>query len=237
MGVDAGALIVAVVAVIVAIMAAAYSRQQAHTASDSAVSALRSADAANEQVVAAREQVTLGQRQLELAEKIRKEQSEPYVVVDVEASYTARGFLILVIENIGTTVARNVRFDFDPPLRSARQFNLPVADAKILKDGIPMLPPKRRFELLFDFGPDRFESSLEMIYSVAVYADGPHGAVEPMRQDIDISVLYGWHPVWSKGIHEGVETLREIQGDLGKMQADLRALMRRLETSPDQENE
>ncbi|WP_067799854.1 hypothetical protein [Actinomadura formosensis] len=235
MGVDAGALIIAAVAVVVAIIAALYSRQQAHSASDSAASAVRSADAANEQVAAAREQVTLGQRQLELAEKIRKEQSEPYVVVDVEASPIARGFLVLVIENIGTTVARNVRFDIDPPLRSARKFNLPVAEAKILKDGIPMLPPKRRLELLFDFGPDRFESSLEMVYSVTVYADGPHGHVEPMRQDIDISVLYGWHPIWSKGVHEGVEALRGVQKELGKMQADLRTLMQRLEPPHSQE--
>jgi hypothetical protein len=227
---DTGALVIAGIAVIVAIIAAVYSRVQAHAASDSAASAIRSADAANEQVIAAREQVALGQRQLELSEKIRKEQSEPYIVVDVEASPLARGFLVLVIHNIGSTVARNVRFNFNPPLRSARELRLPAAEAKIFKDGIPMMPPNRRFEILFDFAPERFESNLEMVYEVTVHADGPHGAVEPMSYKIDIATLYEWHPVWSKGIHAGVEALQDIQNSIGRLETCLRALMRRIET-------
>ncbi|URN05496.1 hypothetical protein LUW74_20730 [Actinomadura madurae] len=230
MSTDVGALVVAIIAVIVAAIAALYSRIQAHAASDSAASAVRSADAANEQVAAAREQIALGHRQLELAEKIRREQSEPYIVVDIEPSTIGRNFLVLVIQNIGTTVARDVRFNFTPQLRSARELRLPVADAKIVKNGIPMMPPGRRFEILFDFGPDRYESNLDMTYEVTINADGPHGHIET-TSEIDIGVLYGWHPLWPKGIHEGVQTLENMQKDLAKTQAEIRALLNRIQSS------
>jgi GNAT superfamily N-acetyltransferase len=218
MSVEAGGLVVGVVTIIVALLAVVYSRLQVHSAQDAAASAITQADAA-------KEQVALAEKQLELAEKIRREQTEPYVVVDVQPSPFAKGFLILVIENIGTTVARNVQFSFDPPLTTARKFSAgPIGDAKILKEGIPMLPPGRRMELLFDFAPDRHNTMMDMAYSVTVEADGPQGRVEPMRYEIDIGVLFGWHPLWAKTLHDGVEALEEVRDALREIQGELQTL-------------
>ncbi|WP_406514021.1 hypothetical protein OG851_40445 [Streptomyces sp. NBC_00161] len=56
-------------------------------------------------------------RQLALAERIHREQNEPYVIVDIQPDPDG-GALLLVVENTGPTVARNVRISCDPPLES-----------------------------------------------------------------------------------------------------------------------
>ncbi|QKW39377.1 hypothetical protein HUT06_39535 [Actinomadura sp. NAK00032] len=217
MGVDAGALVVAIIGAAIAVAAAFFSYQQASASRKSATSADKSADAATEQAISAKEQAAISQKQYEITERIRKEQNDPYVVVDIQESPFAKGFLYLVIENIGTTIARNVRIEFNPPLRTSREATLGdaihgnIRDAKIFANGIRMLPPRRRLEFLFDFGPDRLEEGLDNFYSVLVEADGPEGPAEPMRYEIDLNILYGPRFHRPKTPHEGVEALESIR--------------------------
>ncbi|MFE9106279.1 hypothetical protein [Actinomadura geliboluensis] len=122
---ELGSLIVACVAVVVSIVTAIYAHQQASSAQDSAASAVSQAQAANEQV-------SLTEKQLALSERIRREQNEPYVVVDVQNSSAAYHVLNLVVENIGTTIARDVRIDFNPPLYTVNEQNhgFPIGDSE-----------------------------------------------------------------------------------------------------------
>lgn len=185
MGIDAVSLLIAGLAALISIVAARYSRQQA--------------------------QVARGQ--LKLAEIVRKEQNEPYVVVDIQPADQATQALMLVIENIGTTVARDVRIRFDPPLKTAREITLgkPIRDAKILTHGIPLLPPKRRIELWFDNIADLVEKSLPMIYEAIVDVVGPDGQpIEQMRYTIDLEVLRGVGHVSEKSMHHAVQELEKL---------------------------
>jgi hypothetical protein len=50
-------------------------------------------------------------RQVREAVRTREEESRPYVVVDFE---TKKGMFFLVVTNIGRTMARDVRFSFNP---------------------------------------------------------------------------------------------------------------------------
>ena len=73
--------------------------------------------------------------QVSEARRIRLEQSQPQVVIDLEA----HSLLIqLVIQNTGPTTARNVRFTFDPALESTldERGKTKVLSSKILTDGI-----------------------------------------------------------------------------------------------------
>jgi hypothetical protein len=238
MGVDSGMLTVTIIVAVIAVVAAIYASQQAKAAQDSAAAAIKQADAAGEQVRAAEEQVALGRRQLDIAEKVRREQTEPYVVIDIQPSTFAGGFLNLVIENIGTTVARNVRFSVEPPMRSTLELqgDPPLADARIFTHGVPMLPPRRRIEILFDFSPDRYEKGFETLYQVTINAEGPYGPIEPLRYEIDLRILYGWQYTTEKTIHSGVKTLEKMQQDLHKIPGYLRRIGERIDTRRESKN-
>ncbi|MGP4024187.1 hypothetical protein [Actinomadura sp. 3N407] len=228
MDADTGALVVAIIGAAIAAAAAFFSYRQAAASKDSATSAGTSARAASDQAVSAKEQAEIASKQYDLAAKIRKEQNDPYVIVDIRESPFARNFLYLVIENIGTTIARNVRIEFEPPLASSREEALgdaihgKIRDAKIFTNGIPMLPPHRRMEFLLDFGPDRLDQGLDTFYRVRVEADGPEGPAETMQYEIDLGTLYGPRFHRPKTLHEAVESLQSMQKTLLNIEKSLK---------------
>jgi len=88
----------------------------------------------------------------------RNATTQPFVVVSIEQSPVERTVLNLVIENIGQTMATNVRFGFDPPLASKHFDSHPAADlsqSRLITDGIPSLPPGYRIERVFEVAKDR----------------------------------------------------------------------------------
>lgn len=202
MGVDAGGLVVAVISVAVSITFTLwFTRQQTNAALDQARSAEDSARAAA--------------RQIELTEQIRKEQTEPYVVVDIRPSDHVSHVFILVIENIGPTVARNVRIQFDPPLQQVGEDDptrtwKPLRESLLLTNGIPMMPPGRRMEWFFDITSKRFASGLPMQYTATVDADGPAQPVETMTYKIDLSVYGGLRRLGVNGMHDAVKAMEGL---------------------------
>jgi hypothetical protein len=153
---------------------------------------------AKEQVRAADEQVGIARRQLEQAEKAHREQNEPYVIVDIQPDGPGSGLLVVIVENIGPTMARDVTITANPPLVSASGDNLTEKVQRGLSRTIPMLPPGRRLKWAFDISSRRFGSDLPTAYTFTVQAKGPFGDVEPMEYLVDISswreTLLGEHP-------------------------------------------
>lgn len=93
--------------------------------------------------------------QLREARRLREAQYRPFVVVDFSIFHR---FIELTIKNIGGTLARNVRFTFDPPLETAldKQPNIPpLADTYMFREGIPSLPPGKALVMVFDNARDR----------------------------------------------------------------------------------
>jgi len=151
-----------------------------------AIAAVLAALFAGWQSLATAEQARSAEKQHELAEQVRKDQSQPYVFVDIRPD--KNGFLMmLVVENTGPTVAQNVRVAFDPPLRST---TFPeVESLKFVREGIKALPPGRRIMWYFDTGPAIFENDVPKRYEVTVSADGPFGPVEEITYEIDFTIL------------------------------------------------
>ncbi|MDX3027461.1 hypothetical protein [Streptomyces scabiei] len=147
---------------------------------------------------AAVEQAAIARRQLEQTEKAHREQNEPYVIVDIQPDAPGSGLLVLVIENIGPTIARDVTISVNPPLTSASGDNLAERLRTGLSRTIPMLPPGRRLKYAFDIAHRRFASDLPTAYTFTVQAKGPFGHVEPLEYLVDFSswqeTLLGEHP-------------------------------------------
>lgn len=143
--------------------------------------------------------------------KAREEEARPFVVVDIQPSSVWNQALNLVIENVGKTVAKDVRFDFDPGLESAVD-SVDLSESVLVKRGIPMLPPGRRLQAFFDTSVKRKDSGLPMTYEVTVRLCDAHGREqEPQHYILDLTHLYGLSQLTEYGIHDAAKALREIQ--------------------------
>ncbi|GAA3957543.1 hypothetical protein GCM10023085_45050 [Actinomadura viridis] len=226
MGVDAGGLVVAVISVAVSVAFTLwFTRQQTTAAKKQAKAAIDQAESAKAQARSAEESARAAQRQVELTEQVRREQAEPYVVVDIRPSDHVSSVFLLIIENVGPTVARNVQIQFDPllerTLETSRASWKPIRDALLFTSGIPLMPPGRRMEWFFDMTPARFSSTLPMHYTVTVEADGPFGAVEPLVYQIDLAIYGGINRLGVKNVHDGVKALEQLVKETSRVSAAL----------------
>ncbi|MFD9472588.1 hypothetical protein [Streptomyces goshikiensis] len=159
-------------------------------------------------------------QQLALAERIHREQSEPYVIVDIQPDPDA-GALVRVVENTGPHVARNVRISCDPPLESGwapedDQPDLAQVVQGILARTIPILPPRRRLTFLLD-NQERFANTgLPRVYTFTVDADGPEGAVETSEYTLDLDAV--------KWVLLENRPRKQLEVKLGKIEQAVRAL-------------
>ncbi|MFD5623330.1 hypothetical protein [Streptomyces yangpuensis] len=85
-----------------------------------------------------------------LTEKAQREQAEPYVIVDIRPRIPGSSLLVLVIENIGQTLAHNVRISVNPPLQTALGSERAAALDRAVSRPIATLPPKRRIPFVMD---------------------------------------------------------------------------------------
>jgi hypothetical protein len=92
-------------------------------------------------------------RQVKEARELREEQNRPFVVVDfdVEGGY----MVYLEVVNMGTSLARDVRIEIDPPLESA--IDIDMGKLKMLSDGIATLAPGKKYRTFFDMSFRRNE--------------------------------------------------------------------------------
>jgi hypothetical protein len=145
--------------------------------------------------------------QLRIAQGQRADQVRPFVVVDVQPSGAWRNILNLVVENLGLTLARDVRIHFTPPVASSSLKN-DLAASVLLTEGIPSLPPRRRLEAFFDISHERANTDLPNRYDVEVTYNDAHGRPQPpLRYVIDIGYLFGLQYIEEYGMHQAAKSL------------------------------
>ncbi len=154
--------------------------------------------------------------QVREARRTREEQARPFVVVDIQPSAVGGNILNLVIENVGRTLARDVKIRFSPALKTARP-DYDLNNTALIREGIPTLPPARRIEVLFDVSHERLENDLPKRYEATVsFKDARGRPQEALSYVIDVSYLYGALTVDEYGPHHTAKALRGIEKTLGK---------------------
>jgi len=205
------ALVISILAALAGAAAAWFARSQARAAKDQAL-------AAKDQVEIARQQAILSSDDLALAKLIRQDQSQPFVFVDIAPDES--GFLLMiVVENAGPTIARNIRIRFDPPLRSATFKE--VQNLQFPQDVIAALAPGRRIRWYLDTGPAIFGGNVPTSYGVTVNADGPFGPIDQLAYRIDLAILAG-----SEGRAQG--RLKDLIDETRKSASALKDIRREL---------
>jgi hypothetical protein len=150
--------------------------------------------------------------QVKEARTLREEQAQPFVVVDFEPSPAWRQAINLVVENIGKTLATNVRITFDKPLESTETHpGFEISESVLLTEGIPCMPPGKRVTALFDLAHQRKDSGLPMTYVATVeFCDGRGRQQKALTYVLDLNFYYGLMSIDEYGMHHAAKALGEI---------------------------
>lgn len=155
-------------------------------------------------------------RQVLHARDVRNEQSRPFVIVDLDAFSAGGGLIELVIRNVGSTVARNVRITFDKPVMTTiRPDGYDLANDAMFKAGIPVMPPGKEIRLFFDAAPARNRSGLPATYLATVSVEDFRGKrVEPDLYPLDLGHLADWRGIRPKDMDALVQQVTKISDSI-----------------------
>jgi len=150
------------------------------------------------------------------ARRLRKDQARPFVVIDFHPSRST--FIELKITNTGRTLATNVSFDFDKPLRTTLDYIEGRGDLMALSlfsKPMPGLAPGKEITVLFDQFPDRLQAGLPLTYSVAVsYSDPAGNTYERETSILDLEMYIGTGGITQNDLHDVHARLTEIAGNI-----------------------
>lgn len=153
-------------------------------------------------------------RQVGEARRTREARTQPFVV-DIQPGKAWANLLTLVIENTGTTLARDVKISFYPPLTTTVK-DSKLIDGVLIREGIEALPPGRRIETLFDLSHDRLEQKLTMRYAVTVsFSDFRRKRMEQLPYVIDLAYFYELRLIGEKTLHDVGTSLDVIRQEMG----------------------
>jgi hypothetical protein len=182
--------------------------QRAATAAETA------ARASQDQVSAAWESVRQAERQLELDQQMFADQSQPYVYADIRPDDDQPQLLVVVIENLGRSVATEVIVDFEPPLQSTQ-----IADfAHVPRLRLGALAPSRRYKYPFDVSFRYLASNNPLSYLVRVKANGPHGPVG-LSYEINLDDLKRTAAANKAGLGDVAEAIKDVGSSLRQLSA------------------
>lgn len=182
------------------------------------VAALVEAGAASITMLIAALAAIYAARQVKIARLDREDRGRPFVTVFFRASHGV--VCNIVIKNEGLTVARDVRFSFNPEWTSARPERNRIRESKVWREGISTLVPGQEIAMLADIVHERAKSDLPRTYEVVVsYASASHGRwgkPKPITDtyilDLDVFFGYSTATVWS--LHDVAEALRRIDAKM-----------------------
>lgn len=142
---------------------------------------------------------------------LRREQVRPWIVV----RFHLRSIIAFIaVENLGTTVARNVRLQFEPPLEST--LGPRIRDAALLAEPIPNLAPGERRLALVERMPDRLESELPLRHKVMVLYQDHNGKELPAETFHLDFASYRNDIIPDKSIHDLATELEKVREVLVK---------------------
>jgi hypothetical protein len=163
-------------------------------------------------------------RQVGEARRLREEQARPFVVADFEVGPP----IVLTVENLGRTLARDVTIRFDERiettglLETSRPYD--VNAVRLLREPLPVLPPGKQIRVLFG-SQRRFTSDLPLAFGVTVSYRGPLGQEYPAdRYTLDLGV-YAETLLPPKGLPQLVQEVAKVREEIGRWRSGFRGLL------------
>lgn len=151
--------------------------------------------------------------QVRQARLSRQAQYRPYVIVYAELSKTANTVIQIIVENIGATPARDIKFTFSPELQSTLKPSgpTPVPPWSALENGVKFLAPGQKIVHLFDSLIQRYSSALPHEYEVSITYHSKEKErliSHNEKYDINFGDWYGSNFQTVYTLHDVAESLR-----------------------------
>jgi len=167
----------------------------------------------------------------------REQEIAPYVDIYFDIPY-GEHFIFLVVKNSGRSVARNVRFRFDPPLKNSHGED--INGIPLISQGIKSISPGQEIRTVFDvsFGFFGHEDLLRPYHATVSYecasgldpAETLSGNEKTMEIEkvLDLSVYKGLEFIEQGGLPEVAKQLGELLKQHEKVPQHLASIARRL---------
>jgi hypothetical protein len=157
----------------------------------------------------------VAQSQLREARVLRENQTRPFVVIEFHPEPTS--VINVRISNLGSTMARDVRFSINPPLVTTHEAQWHIMDQQIFQSGIGSLAPGRVIEFFFDTWIGRDNINGRHKVTVTYRGDGDRAYRDVL--DLDLGVFHGTHFIRRNGLHDIHKQLEDIAGTLRDFKA------------------
>jgi hypothetical protein len=157
-------------------------------------------------------------RQLGEATRLRRDESRPYVIADIEPGPSSNTIIDFVLRNIGKTPAYDLSLTWvDPPVRAQELANYEFKDMHMFHAPTPMLAPGRVIRTWFDSTIERGQrpdlgSRFELKLRYRAHPTSEEWFEEPAL--IDLDTVKGAAYAENKRLHDLVKAVEEIGNKL-----------------------
>jgi hypothetical protein len=147
-----------------------------------------------------------------------REQRQPYVYVDIRGDDQRPGFLIVLIQNVGSTVATDVVVAFDPPLQSSQSGRL--SNKSTLS--VAAVPPGRMITYDLDTNSAYFAAGYPLVYKVRISAKGHQQPIPQLSYSISLENLKDMSAVNSGSLKDIAEAIQRVESLLSNLPTAIR---------------
>lgn len=161
---------------------------------------------------ATRDAARAAENTLQEMRNTRDEENAPFVVVYFHYIHSRHESLYLVIENVGKSIATDIRLKFTPPLQVSH-FNKDILASNItlLKEGIKSLVPNYKLFIPFDYLNQYFRENFPTVYTVEVsYVGKKASPPQFLEYSLDLNYFKHIDFVTETGLGEIDHTLQRI---------------------------
>ena len=157
-------------------------------------------------------------RQLKELAATRRDQSRAYVVAYLDFDPELRTFPNLVVDNLGSTAASNIRLRAEPPLRSSLDDGTGpgIGDVGMIQHGIATLAPGQRVSTVFDSMIDR-PDDWEDTYRVDVTYSDRSGERRTDTFTLDLVSMKHSTYIGEKGMRALVDEVKDLTKEVSRL--------------------
>jgi len=171
----------------------------------------RSASATEKAAAATRDAAEVSRDTLKEMRAGREAELSPYVVAYIEMADTHIAYI--VVRNLGRVPAKNVSFEFEPPLTGRFSATDTVELPRFLTGGIPFLPPGQELRSAIGTSIAMFSTdySAPKVYTVHVsYIDSATGSKHASDYVLDVNIFFNRSFISKTSLKEIHESLSKI---------------------------
>ncbi len=191
---------------------------------DTATMAKATQDSAN----ATQTSASAAERTLQEMKDARDEESAPFVIVYFNYIHR-RGTIYLVVENIGKSVARDVKLNFLPELQVSQVSKKRIENNALLNNGIKSIVPGYKIPIPFDYLMHYFRENLPTGYTIKVSYMGKKSLPEPpLEYDLDLSIFQVIDFLTEKGLIDVDDTLNTFANNFFLFLEDFKSIHQNL---------